>query len=137
MGSIWDHFGINLGSIWDHFGINLGSFWIHFEVILGSSGNHLGQILTGILVKPGNREIHTNRVRVRLTGSGYYPLPSPLLSSTALCFNAMHTCIYPTPALAKPRRTNTAPRTQPTFRSKAERAEWELVVGPRPSLTNG
>ena len=76
LGSFWNHFGINLGSIRDHFGINLGSFWIHFEVILGSSGNHLGQILTGILVKPGNREIHTNRVRVRLTGSGYYPLPS-------------------------------------------------------------
>ena len=75
MGSIWDHFGINLGSILNHFGINLESFWVHFEVILGSSGNHLGQILTRILVKPGNREIQINRVRVRLTGSGYYTLP--------------------------------------------------------------
>ena len=76
LGSFWDQFGIILGSIWDHCDIILGSFWGQFGIILGSSGNHFGQILTGILVKPGNREAQSNRVRVRLTGSGYYPLPS-------------------------------------------------------------
>ena len=76
LGSFWGQFGIILGSISDHCGIILGSFGGQFGIILGSSGNHFGQILTGILVKPGNREAQTNRVRVRLAASGYYPLPS-------------------------------------------------------------
>ena len=42
-----------MGSVWDHFGVNLGSFWERFGIFVGSIVDHLGSIFVdcGIILR--------------------------------------------------------------------------------------